>query len=313
MNRVYWAIAVWVIGFMGSLSQAWAQDARAGVVLHPGHVEATVFASSKKGLKGHYIYNTLVSYPNALTLGPDGSFYFIKGSDEIIKISPQGVVSRIAEAGIQGYAFVTETRREAVHNEFAHLAVTRQGKIYTLYQGSILIQILPDGKIKFVPLKTEQGVPLPNPNNDGYKGGYPNFQYLAAGKDKQLYVSTGSKLYSIGPDNILRPVSSSWPRFTRDQRRVTDFYGAPSVAAGRMPYDQYGVVAGPDGYLYGTGDDQFNSTAPINVYRIGPAGHVDLLVSGKTLKNLTGALAIDQGGNLYIATPDTIYKLSPRE
>lgn len=194
-------------------------------------------------------------------------------------------------------------QREAVYDEFDHLAVTPAGR------------------------------PLPDPDQPGYrKGGYPDFQALVASPDGRLYLIDAKWIYWMSPDEILHPLIRNGDGLqsgfiginnltvdghgvlygvTGNQVEVSRITPQGTVKTVRTPLAAaFAIAAGPHGYVYVTGTKRAEHSR-IRVYRISPQGQAKLLAP--QLPKLTGSIAIDSHGNLYVTSADTIYRLSPRE
>lgn len=300
-------------------------------LLQPGRVRLQVYASSKKGLPGRYVYSPLVRWVSYLAVGPDGSLYFDAGPGgsgyPLVRVTPTGQVTALA------YPALFDPRH-GMHYDFGPLAVTPQGRVYVLYRG--LCEVQGPQQVRCPPLRDAQGRVLSD-------SAYPNLQLLAAGPDGRIYVSDVTSIGWLGADGILHPLVSGKPvdpqgpwrgsRIEPALGAVVDMtvggdgtlYVAGNARLGQVDIVKVSsagevkklitwpggfkniahLIAGPKDYLYVSG--AVNAHTEGGIYRLNRKHQIELLIKGNYIDP-----AMDAKGNLYATeySQKVIYKLT---
>ncbi|WP_438035729.1 hypothetical protein [Sorangium sp. So ce204] len=192
----------------------------------------------------------LLNQPRRLTIGPDGTIYFIDESNyRVRKISPDGIITTVAGNGLLGTrppdgALATSGSSGSVYG----LDVSSDGNLYLAFNNSIL-KVAPDGIIT-----TVAGSWNTNASVSSGDGGpavdarFRSIYDMALGPDGSIYISESSgqpwdgyRIRRIDRSGIINKIAGTVETTTSED-------GVPAISASIGVPDSLAV--GQDGSVY---------------------------------------------------------------
>jgi len=260
---------------------------------YEGPVVTTLAGSGSPGFADGAGKEASFKYPAGIALDGSGNIYLADAyNNRIRKITPAGVVTTLAGSGKEGFA--DGMGKDAVFNGPAGIAIDRDGNIYTAeWKGHRVRKITPAGVVTTLAGSGKAGFA----DGTGAGASFNTPEGVALDSKGNVYVadSANNKIRKISPSGVVTTIAGSGKKDFAD--------GAGAEATFSYPF---GVAVDGGGNVYVA--DSGNNL----IRKITPSGSVSTFAgSGKagakdgfglaTSFNTPWGLALDDGGNLYVA------------
>lgn len=243
------------LGPDGSLffTEAWYGDAHRVRRLDPDGTLSTIAGGSARGSDGDGgpALKAKLSDPTGLAVAPDGTIYIADQSNHRIRcISPDGVISTFAGAGMRGYGGDNGPATKAELYWPTNLAIAPDGSLFFSDQGNYVIRrISPSGIITTVAGTFLKDYSREFGGDDGpaLKAKFNDPTGIAVAADGSLIIADtmNYRLRRVGPDGIIRTLAGPDPA-----NALKDFTGDGGPARLAKLFNPTGVAFGPDGSVY---------------------------------------------------------------
>ena len=232
-------------------------------------------------------------YRAAMATDSAGNVY-VASATAVLRLSPAGTATPVAGNGTVGFSSGGGVAVNAEFGEILSLAVSGNSLFISDYGNSCIWQVsLTSGTIAvFAGTPSVQSVSSAGSNGDGgpaVQAGLPGVSSIAADSQGDLYVFTSAGIRKV---NIVSGIISS-PVLTGSARNagfgnLDNFFALAVDPTGSTLYSSVGSLIDGGVYLY----------------------VLNLCTSALTYKTLpTGALAVDQQGNVYVASGNGIMEV----
>ncbi len=250
-----------------------------------------------------------MSQPNGLAVDGSGNVYIAdEGDHEVRKVSPGGMITKVAGTGEAGYTGDGGPGTAASLNWPSGVAADEMGNVYIADHGNFVVRrVDPAGVITTV-AGTKWWTPWRDgaPATDAYIGG-PNT--VAVGRQGDLFIAAPGWIYKMDAAGTIR-------RFAGNGRQDSTGDGGPATSASL--YNPFGLAVDDEGNVFVADVDNRTvrkiDTAGI-ITRVAGSGYglgtpnSDLAV--ETELHIPRGVAVDGGGNVYVADVDEVRRVDP--
>jgi RHS repeat-associated protein len=260
----------------------------------------------------------LIATPQGLTLGRDGTIFFVDGS-VIRRVDSDGVLHTVAGSGEAGFSPDGVSALQARFGYIADIALGADQSLYLSdYSNNRVRRVTPEGL-----LATVAGTGISAESGDGGPAALADVDrpgHLAIGRDDTLFVATrpgtyghATRIRRISPDGVISHYAGGC-----DSSNCKT--GPGSLASNTIVEGMSGMAMGPDEKLYYSqggyylNDDDRHPGH--NVWRVNAEGRLEIVIGGTSQGRVCPddrpaiPSCFGQIGQLDVARDGTVYVLN---